>query len=126
MTGYDPDVAPVPEEWLAIDEAERLYLIEQYHRDARVPMPKSNRRTHATIHVIVENQIASDDQTTVRTTLSRLMNDGLTRHEAIHAIGSVLAEHIYHILRGEKTIPDPHASYYMALDQLTAEKWRDG
>ena len=80
----------------------------------------------ATVHAIVENQLALDDQIIVRSTLNRLMEDGLTRHEAIHAIGSVLIEHIYDVLHTESAAPDAHAPYYAALQQLTAEKWRDG
>ena len=126
MDHYDPEIAPAPQEWLALDEGERVLRIEQYHRDARIRLPKSARHLHATIHVIVENQLALDDQTIVRSTLNRLMEDGLTRHDAVHAIGSVLAEHIYDLLQTESAAPDPLAPYYAALQQLTAEKWRDG
>ena len=126
MDNYDPEIAPAPKEWLALDESERVLHVEQYHRDARVRLPKSARHLHATVHVIVENQLALDDQIIVRSTLNRLMEDGLTRHEAIHAIGSVLIEHIYDVLHTESAAPDAHAPYYAALQQLTAEKWRDG
>ena len=33
---YDPLEAPEPEEWLAIDEPERIRLALDYHRRARV------------------------------------------------------------------------------------------
>ena len=126
MDHYDPQIAPAPKEWLALDEGERVFHVEQYHRDARIRLPKSARHLHATVHAIVENQLALDDQIIVRSTLNRLMEDGLTRHEAIHAIGSVLIEHIYDVLHTESAAPDAHAPYYAALQQLTAEKWRDG
>src|SRR4051812_16652600 len=98
MDHYDPELAPVPEEWLASDEDERVYVIEQYHREARIPLPKSARHVHATIHAVVENQLALEDQAIVRATLERLMREGLTRHDAIHAIGSVLTEYLYDLL----------------------------
>lgn len=126
MDHYDPEIAPAPQEWLALDEGERVLQVEQFHRVARIRLPKSARRLHATIHVIVENQLALDDQAIVRSTLNRLMQDGLTRHDAVHAIGSVLAEHMYDFLHTESAAPDPLAPYYAALQQLTAEKWRDG
>jgi hypothetical protein len=126
MNRYDPEIGPVPEEWLRVGEDERVDLIEQYHRDARIPLPKSARHMHATIHAIVENQLALEDQTIVRVTLNRLMNEGLARHDAVHAVGSVLVEHIYDMLHAESAKPDPHASYYAALEQLTAQKWRAG
>jgi len=33
---YDPLKVPAPEQWLDINEAERLRLVEGYHRHARV------------------------------------------------------------------------------------------
>jgi hypothetical protein len=45
-----------------------------------------------------ENQLALEDQAIVRATLHRLMNEGLTRHDAVHAVGAVLTEHIYDML----------------------------
>ena len=55
-SSYDPHIAPAPAGWLELDEDERSYLIEQYHEAAGIPLP--NARLHATLHTIVENQIA--------------------------------------------------------------------
>jgi len=126
MDRYDPEVAPDSREWLALDEGERLLLVEEYHRDARISMPRRARRLHAAIHTIVENQLALEDQTIVRATLQRLMKAGLTRHDAIHAVGSVLSELIYDLLHMESLPAEGHAPYYAALQQLTVEKWRGG
>jgi hypothetical protein len=79
---------------------------------------------HAVFHVIAENQIAMGDEIQVRRTLVRLMEEGLDRHEAIHAIGSALAEHMYDLFHGAVAQPDPTQPYYAALDRLTAEEWR--
>ena len=38
---YDPLEAPEPEEWLGIDEAERIRLALDYHRRARASRMKS-------------------------------------------------------------------------------------
>ena len=119
-------MTPDPQTWLALDEGERNFLVEDFHRQARIYLPKSARALHAAIHVIVENQLALADQVIVRATLQRLMDAGLTRHDAVHAIGSVLAEHTYNILHGESDTMDDHADYYAALQQLTVEKWRHG
>ncbi len=124
MDRYDPEVASDSREWLALDESERLLLVEQYHRETRIRLPRRARRLHATIHTIVENQLALEDQSIVRATLQRLMGAGLTRHEVIHAIGSVLTEHIYDLLQTKSLPAEGHAPYYAALQQLTAEKWR--
>jgi hypothetical protein len=94
MDLYDAEVAPDPDRWLALDEGERIVLVELYHRQARVPLPKLARTLHAATHVVVENQLAERDDAVTRA-LSRLMKQGLSRHEAIHAIGAVVAEEIY-------------------------------
>lgn len=91
---YDPEVAPDSVEWLVLEEGERILLVEAFHRDARIPLPKSARALHAAIHAVVENQLAMDDQAIVRDTLQRLLEEGLNRHDALHAIGAILAERI--------------------------------
>jgi hypothetical protein len=126
MERYDPKVAPDSKEWLALDEGERTLLVEQYHRDARIELPKRARSVHAMIHTVVENQLALDNQTIVRGTLERLMRDGLARHQAVHAIGSVLIEYVHDLLHSKIPSTDDHAPYYAALQQLSPEKWRDG
>jgi hypothetical protein len=40
-------------------------------------------------HVIVENQAAQGLETPVRRTLARLQAEGLSRHDAVHAVGSI-------------------------------------
>ena len=71
MKRYDPLKVPTPDEWLDIDEAERLSLVEGYHRRTRVQLP--NAVVHATLHVVVENQAAFGDEISVQRTLDRLM-----------------------------------------------------
>jgi hypothetical protein len=119
---YDPLEAPEPEEWLALDEAERIRLAERYHRGARIRVPSI--KAHAAMHVVVENQIALGDEIPVQATLHRLMDEGLDRHEAIHVISLVLAEHMYDLLQARE--PEAHRieSYYAALERLTADYWR--
>ena len=126
MERYDPKIAPDSKEWLALDEGERALLVEQHHRDARIELPKRARSVHAMIHTVVENQLALDDQTIVRRTLERLMRDGLARHQAVHAIGSVLIEYVHDLLHSKTPSTGDHAPYHAALQQLTPEKWRDG
>jgi len=122
MRRYDPLVAPVPEEWLSLDEGERIRLIDEYHRRARVRLP--NRKAHAIFHAVIENQVAAGDEIPVRRTLARLMGEGLDRHEAIHAIGMALSEHIWDLWHRTEPKVDPNAPYFAALDRLTAEEWR--
>jgi hypothetical protein len=122
MTGYDPLKAPSSEEWLDLDESKRMLLVEGYHRHARIPLP--NARAHAVFHVIVENQVALGDVTPVRETLRRLMMEGIDRHEAIHAVASVLSEHMNELIGGALQQSDSNASYFASLAKLTVKSWR--
>jgi len=126
MERYNPEEAPDPTEWLALDVDERTLLVERYHRDARVSLPKQARPIHALIHTVVENQLALEDQMIVRETLQRLIGEGLTRHDAVHAIGSVLAEYMHDLLKKKEVQSGGHVLYYEGLKHLTAEKWRAG
>ncbi len=121
MKYYDPLRPPDPEQWRSIDEQERIQIVQDYHRRARIRLPKAT--VHAVVHDIVENQIALGDETPVMRTVQRLISEGLDRHESIHAVGSVLASHVNHLLRGPDPGAEPISSYYVALDHLTAKDW---
>ena len=90
---------------------------------ARVKLP--NVTTHAAIHVVVENQIAEGLDPVVRA-MVRLMREGLSRHEALHAIGCVVAEHSFEALNtdDQNFINTAQARYNAAVERLTAESWR--
>jgi uncharacterized protein YoaH (UPF0181 family) len=118
---YDPLKPPNPEEWLATDEAERTELVVDYHTREHIELPNAN--VHAMMHVIVENQIALGDEIPVARKLHQLMAQGLDRHEAIHAIASVLIQHLYGSMRGATEDEDPNLRYYAALRRLNARKW---
>jgi len=122
MERYDPLHAPDPAEWLETDEDERIILVRDYHRRAKVKLP--NARVHATIHVVVESQIVLGDELPVRRTVARLQAEGLDRHEAIHAVGLVLAEHMYDLMTTGPQKTDPNEFYSASLEKLTAEDWR--
>lgn len=120
MRRYDPDVAPRASEWLALDEGERLLLVERYHERADPELP--NVRLHASIHVIVENQLA-EGYPPSRAAFERVRRGGLSRHDAIHAVGSVVAEHLSKLLNMGAGEGDPNDALERALNELTAEKW---
>jgi hypothetical protein len=128
---YDPEVAPNPEEWLARSEDDRRLVIEAYHRRAGIRLPRP--ALHAAMHVIIENQIALGDEVPVRRAIDRLMADGLERHEALHAAGTALLEHLSDVMHdaragaGAETAESvSHEAYYTALERLTADSWRRG
>jgi len=117
---YDPHRPVDATIWQAKDTAERIEAVLKYHRGQKIRLP--NAQMHALIHTVVENQIAEGDTLPAKAALTRLMNEGLDRHEAVHALGSVVAAEIFRVQR-DKTPTDPIA-YSLKLERLTAESWR--
>ena len=120
MTHYDPEVQPNPVEWLALDEQERIELAEAHHRAARIKLP--NAKIHAVFHVIVENQIAEGLEPVSRA-MARLANEGLSRHDSLHAIGAVCAEHLFEAIKSnnQDRANTAQARYEAAVERLTAK-----
>jgi len=123
MFAYDPSIPPEPKAWLDLDELERIRLVEVFHRKQRAKPP--NLKAHAAFHAIVENQLAEGVESVVRA-MSRLNGEGLSRHDALHAIGSVLAEELHDLVTVR--VDDPpevaQARYDAAVDRLSAAEWR--
>jgi hypothetical protein len=122
LTRYDPERAPDPKRWLAMDEAGRIELARRFHRKARIRVPRED--VHAAFHAVVETQVAMGDETPAAATLQRLMAEGLSRHDAVHAIGYVLVGHLHEMLKQEGEVEaDPNEEYFRQLRELTADKW---
>ena len=57
-------------------------------------------------------------------TLARLRREGLDRHDAVHAIGSVLSGRMFELMKhGAKKDQDVNEIYHRQLEELTAESW---
>jgi len=121
MLRYDPDQPPDPTQWLALDEQLRIGLVEAHHQQARIELP--NAKAHAVFHVIVENQIAENLAPVVRA-MARLAAQGLSRHEAVHAIAAVAAEHMHDLLNARLDKDASPAAYDAAVEQITADRWQ--
>ena len=122
MMRYDPEQPPNPEDWLALDESERIRLVERYHRQAGVKPP--GERVHAMFHAVVENQLALANPAAAPRALQRLQQEGLTRHEALHAIGAVLARHVGNVRQSGGEAGDARGRYEADLEGLSADLWR--
>ena len=117
---YDPDRAVDPKAWLELNEGERIDLALDYHKRARIELP--NAKVHAVIHAVVENQAALGGEYPVGEKLRQLMEEGLNRHDAIHAIGSVLMQHLLDVMQ-DRAEGDLNEPYLRDLATLTAKKW---
>ena len=124
MERYDPTINPDPDKWLALDEAEQINLVVDFHINAKEEAPEGGEMLHASFHVVVENQIAMDVEP-VPETITKLIRQGLERHEAIHAVGAVICENVYDLLNvTEKSWNSKR--YRSRLEKLTAKRWKKG
>ena len=92
------------------ERAAALNASEEVIRDGANPF------AHIAIHQMIANQIANHEPPQTAETLEALMQAGYTRHEAIHAIGGILAEEIYEILRDK--CPFDEAGHVQSLREL--------
>ncbi|MCZ7664791.1 MAG: DUF6398 domain-containing protein [Thermoleophilia bacterium] len=119
---YDAHRAPDPDPWLELDEDERIALVLEHHRQAGEQAP--NMELHAMIHAVVETQVALGDEEPTAATLIRLQEEGLDRHDALHAIGSVLAHQMHRAVTERGEVDDPQETFRLDLAALTATGWR--
>lgn len=119
---YDPETGPDPAEWNSAGEDEKSLAVEHYHRRRRIRLP--NARVHAVVHAVVENQIAMGDAYVAKSVLERLLSEGLTRHETIHAMGTVVSEIMFGALKGTMA-SDLNLECRERLLKLTAKSWHD-
>jgi hypothetical protein len=124
MDPYDPETSRPSADWLQTDEGERIELVSAYHRRKKIHLP--NAQLHAVIHVVVENQLALGEEVVIET-LARLQREGLSRHDALHAIGSVLSAQLYELMQeSSEATGDAQRRYLERLQKLTAKNWRAG
>ena len=124
MDSYDPDISPDLDEWQTLDESEQINLVQDFHIEANEEAPEGGAMLHASIHVVVENQIAIGTEP-VPATVTKLIRQGLTRHEAIHAVGAIICENLYDLVQGNDNQWNSR-QYRRRLEKLTAKRWRKG
>lgn len=96
---YDPNIPPNSAEWLELDEGQRIDAIEEHHR--RAGIRAGNAVAHAGIDAAVETQLAEGMPVTVET-INRLLEEGLGRPEAIHALASAIADEMVEMLKEQR------------------------
>ena len=124
MDTYNPHKPVDSENWLSIDEALRIELVHGFHLGIDLDMADDALRVHSSIHVIVENQLAMGVDL-IPETVAKLTRQGLDRHETIHAIGALIAEDIFDVMKGNTEDFSPK-KYRRKLEKLTAKRWLKG
>ncbi len=97
--------------------AERWRVVQHAHNAARIKISKQ----HAWSHMLVEDRVLAGDRAVIRA-LQRLQGEGMSRHNAIHAIADLLIR----FMRQQHAFPTPaeqsqaQRQLNAALDALTA------
>ena len=125
MESYNPENTVNSDEWLALDEGVRLQLIEDYHNTLNLPMETAALKMHCMLHVTVENQLAEAEYPIIQQTLDKLTRQGLDRHDALHAIASILCNGLFDAMRGAES-EFSIKNYRRKLEKLTAKRWKNG
>jgi hypothetical protein len=115
MNSYDPDKEQNDAQWLALTESERIDLATEAHRMVR--LDADARILHSALHVAVETQLAMREPASVPQAMERLLSQGLSRHEAVHAIASVLARQLQ---AAAGSAASPSTSLPMAYDEAVS------
>lgn len=84
--------------------------------DEEVLHDGANPFVHIAVHQTVENQIADLNPPQTAETLKALIRAGYDRHEAVHAIGSLVAEEMFEIMKNNR--PFDQTRYVEALREL--------
>lgn len=110
-------------EWLGLTAGERILVVEKAHLRIRLwhPVP-DNMHEHARMHVDVENRVALDEPPGIQATLRRLVEAGVDRHAAIHALGSVVSGLTRHAMENGNAFDA--AACTRRIEALDPEDWR--
>jgi hypothetical protein len=126
---YDASVDPDPEYWLDLDEGEQNLAAAEHHELDDPHPPAESRQAHAMAHAVIETQLLAGDPPEARAAFERMKRDGLSRHDAIHAVSMVLMGHLFEIMKrtGDGvplTEAQVRSEYVEQLEALTVEDWR--
>ena len=99
-----------------------MQRVQKYHELSSKPGDEPpNLQRHVGMHVLVEQQVARDEPPEAAQALARLRRDGMNRHDAVHAIGFILTEHMKRAM--ESRMPVDESAYGRELSQLTLKSW---
>ncbi|MEM9692946.1 MAG: hypothetical protein AAGA56_10400 [Myxococcota bacterium] len=79
-------------DWAELDDPTRLRRIVAYHNALPEEARPPDGQAHARMHLSVENRL-HDDASAANIALAQLLADGMSRHQALHAIAFVMSRH---------------------------------
>lgn len=115
---YDPDISPDPQEWLSTDGEDRIEAVLTWHEEVETRSePESGWQLHSSLHAQVETRIAEGGAEADK--LAELTRAGLSRHDAVHAIASVLQRLMEDVVKKGADA----TGFEALLRDLTAERY---
>lgn len=97
-------------------------VVKEHAKNPHPGLEREHLRAHLLIHEMVEKQLAENDPPEVGRVLHRMLANGLSRHEAVHAIGVVVAREALAMLKQGRELDKQ--VYVRELQSLTVEKYR--
>jgi len=97
------------------DEHTRLGFIEAEHPRTGELAEDERFRLHTSLHLIVANQVLTDDPPQTWPTLQRIVAKGYTRHEALHMVATGMSEALFHAMQGRPQPPEIYVNYLAGL-----------
>jgi hypothetical protein len=100
------------------EHSEYTHLWDRLDRlaDSEITSDGTNPILHITMHAAVESQIAGGEPPEVAQTAAALERRGLSHHEAVHRVASVLTEEIWHMMN--ERCPFDRSRYTAELAKL--------
>lgn len=118
---YNPNRPINAEVWLALEEEERIAVVQLYHE--KVGADYEGMRMHCMIQATVETQLAMK-LPEVRAAFRKLRLKKVRRHDALHAIGNALANVIYNGVKGEHDSFEGNKEYHRLLKKIKPAEWK--
>lgn len=118
---YDAEQPPDPSTWLVADEVVRENAVRAYHAGLTDHPLTPRPGLHTALHIIVENQVAAGEPEETAATVKRLVDAGATRHEAIHAVASVVVREMDAVVKEKRRYDREQVA--RELDRLRAADW---
>lgn len=119
---YNPFEPLEPLAWLAIDEDERVRIVQEFI--AGLGMEIEDAVGLGVYVTIVENQIAMGDETPAKAAIDRLEMEGLDRFTALLAVQDTFADYLEDMEDGE--LEYDTEEYRKRLSRIDKNEWKEG
>ena len=108
-TGMDPEI---------MNEIQQK-IINEHRDEPHPPIQKGALKAHLLVHGMVEKQIIENDPPQAAHAIERLTKAGMSRHEAIHAVGKIITKEAADMMKEGRDMN--MQAYIKALENLGAE-----